>query len=72
MSEGSSVSRDLTRLENEVYELIKRSGEMLTTSVPDKMRGAIPNLANKGLVDVYKRRTSLWSEKKSKFLRAKE
>ena len=66
------MSRDLTRLENEVYELIKRSGEMLTTSVPDKMRGAIPNLVNKGLVEVYKTRTSLWSERKSKFLRVKE
>jgi len=66
------VSRDLTRLEREVYELIKRSGEIMTIDVPDKLRGAIPNLVNKGLVEVYKRRTSRWSQKKTKFLSARE
>lgn len=66
------MSNDLTPLEREVYELIKKSGEILTTNVPSKMRGIIPNLINKGLIEVYKRRTSQWSPKKRKFLRAKE
>lgn len=64
--------RDLSPLEREVYELIRRSGEILTRNVPSKMRGAVPNLINKGLIEVYKRRTSPWSQKKTKFLRVKE
>jgi hypothetical protein len=66
------VSRDLTRFEREVYELIKRSGEIITTDVPDKLGGAIPNLVNKGQVEVYKRRTSQWNQKERKFLRVRE
>jgi len=66
------VSEGLTKLEREVYELIKNSGEIMTTSIPPKLRGAIPNLINKGLVEVYKRHTSPWSSKKRKFLRVKE
>ena len=70
----SSISRlkDLTPLEREVYELIRRSGEILTKNVPSKIRGAIPNLINKGLIEVYKRRTSPWSQKRRKFLRVEE
>ena len=67
------MSKDLTPLERQVYELIKRSGEIMITDVPNKLRGVIPNLVNKGLVEVYKRRTSQWSgQKKRKFLRVKE
>ena len=66
------MSNDLTPLEREVYELIKKSGEILTTNVPSKMRGIIPNLVNKGLIEVYKRHTSQWSPKKRKFLRVRE
>jgi len=69
---GNTMSRELTPLEREVYELIKRSGEVMTTSIPPKMRGAVPNLINKGLIEVYQRCTSPLSPKKRKFLRVKE
>lgn len=66
------MERDLTSVESEVYELIKRSGEMMTTDVPSKMRGAISSLVSKGLVEVYKKRTSPWADKKRKFVKIKE
>ncbi len=66
------MSEDLTPFEEEVYELIKRSSELLTTDVPSRMRGAIPHLIEEGLVEVYKKPTSPWSSKKRKYLRAKD
>jgi len=66
------MSKELTLLEREVYELIKRSSEVMTSSVPPKMRGAVPSLINKGLIEAYQRRTSPLSLKKRKFLRVKE
>jgi hypothetical protein len=62
----------LTPLEKEVFELIKRTGEIMTTSVPSRIRGVIPSLVNKDLIEVVKRRTSQWKSKKKKFLRVKE
>jgi len=38
------MSEELTPLEKEVYELIKKSGELLTTDVPPKKRGVVPHL----------------------------
>lgn len=64
------MSMELTDFEREVYEFIRKHGALLTTNIPAKMRGAIPNLKNKGLVEVFKRRTSLWSSKKRKFVKA--
>ena len=66
------MSEDLTRFEKEVYELIKKSSELLTTDVPSELRGAVPRLIEKRLVEVYKKPTSPWSPKKRKYLRAKE
>lgn len=63
---------NLTRFEREVYEFIKKRGEIKTSDIPPKMGGAIPNLIRKGLIEVYKRETSLWRSKKSKFVRVKE
>jgi hypothetical protein len=65
------LSEDLTPFEEEVYELIKKSTELLTTDVPSRMSGAVPHLIGKGLVEVYKKRTSPWSSQKRKYLRAK-
>jgi len=62
----------LTPLEREVFELIKRTGEIMTMNVPSRMRGVIPSLVNKDLIEVVKRRTSPWRPKKKKFLRVKE
>ncbi|OYT50029.1 hypothetical protein B6U79_00555 [Candidatus Bathyarchaeota archaeon ex4484_231] len=66
-AEETGVS--LTAVEKEVYDLIRRSGEVLTTEVPAKMRGAIPHLIRKRLVEVYKKPTNPWTSKKRKFLR---
>ena len=63
---------NLTRFEREVYEFIKKRGEIKTSDIPPKMGGAIPNLIRKGLIEIYKRETSLWRSKKSKFVRVKE
>ena len=63
---------DLTPLEKEVYELIRKSSELLTTDVPSRLRGAVPRLIEKRLVEVYKKPTSPWSPKKRKYLRAKD
>lgn len=66
-----SETSGLTPFERKVYQFIMNSGEILTSNVPPRMRGAVPNLVDKGLVEVYRKRTSLWSSKKRKFLRAK-
>lgn len=63
---------ELTTIEKEVYELIQKSGELLTTDVPANLRGAVPHLINKGLIEVYKRQTLPWTSKKRKFLRIKD
>jgi hypothetical protein len=40
--------------------------------MPSQMSGAIPNLKNQGLIEVYKKSTSRWTSKKMKFIRPKE
>lgn len=66
------MSENLTEFEKEVYDFVKERGEMLTTSMPSRMSGAIPNLENKGVIEVYKKTTSRWSAKKRKFITIKE
>ena len=66
------MSKKLSALEREVYEYIMEQGELLTKNVPARMRGAIPNLMNKGLVELVKKRTSIWGSKKRKFVKIKE
>jgi len=66
------LSENLTPLEKEVYELIKKSSEVLTTDIPPRKRGVVPRLVEKGLVEAYKKPTSPWSPKKRKYLKAKE
>jgi len=57
--------------ERDLYEFIKRSGEVMTSNLPSRMMGALPQLVKKGLVEIYKKPTTLWSAKKKKFVRAK-
>lgn len=64
--------RALTDLEREVYELIRQAGEVMAKDIPFKKAGAIPSLIRKGLVEVYKRQVSPMSQKRHKFLRARE
>ena len=61
----------LTPSERSLYEFIKKSGEVMTTNLPPKMMGALPRLVKKGLVEIYKKPTTIWSNKKKKFVRAK-
>ena len=63
------MSKELTDFEREVYGFIKKRGEVLTSNMPLRMMGAIPNLKNKGFVEVIKRRASPWASKKRKFIR---
>ena len=65
--------RELTEIEKETYNFIKEVGEIQTTNLPNKrMWGAIPNLRNMGLVEVFKKYTSLFRSRKKKFVKIKE
>jgi len=65
--------RELTEIERKTYDFIKEVGEIQTTNLPDKrMWGAIPNLKNMGLVEVFKKYTSYFRSRKKKFVRIKE
>ena len=64
--------KEMTDFERETYTFIKRRGELLTSNIPVRMMGALPNLKNKGLIEVFKKRTSPLSSKKRKFVKAKE
>lgn len=65
------VSNNLTEFEKEVYDFIKERGEMLTSNLPMRMSGAIPNLKNKRVIEVFKKKTSRWTSRKRKFVRVK-
>ena len=63
------MQNELGPIEKEVYDFIRRSGEVITTQIPNDKRGAIPNLVNKGLVEVVKRSLSPSKPKKNKFIK---
>jgi len=65
----SEISDKLTEFEKEVYDFIGGRGEILTSNVPTRMGGAIPNLKNKGVIEVFKKSTSRLASKKRKFVR---
>ena len=57
---------------NTRLSLIKEVGEVQTKNMPDRrMVGAITNLKNKGLVEIYKKYTSIFRRKKKTFVKAK-
>ena len=62
----------LTDFEEEVYLFIKDHGEVLISNLPDRMMGAIPNLKNKGLIEINKKRVIPWASKKRKYVRVTE
>ena len=68
--EGNGLSRELADFEKQVYEFIKEREEMLISSIPARMRGAIPALKKAGLIEIFKKRTVAWSSKKRKFVKA--
>jgi len=67
--ENLKVADSLTRFEKEVYDFIKERGEMLTSNLPTRTSGAIPNLKNKGVIEVFKKRISRRAPRKRKFVR---
>ena len=65
--------KDLTEIEKKTYEFIKNVGEIQPKNMPDRrMVGAVINLKNKGLVEIYKRHTGRYCRKKKKFVKVKE
>ena len=66
------LEESLTPTEKNLYEFIKKSGEVMTSNLPSKMMGALPQLIRKGIVEVYKKQTTPWSTKKKKFVRIKK
>jgi predicted transcriptional regulator len=65
--------RELSEIEKKTYNYLKEVGEIQTTNLPNRrMWGAIPNLKNMGLVEVYKRYTSYFRSRKKKFVKIKE
>jgi len=68
----SESPEGLTDFEREVYGFIRERGEVLTSEIPPRMMGAVPNLKNRGLVEVYRRPTTRWASKKRTFIRATE
>jgi hypothetical protein len=63
-----SEELDLSPAERRVYELVCQ-GDVMCKEVHRMDSGAIPSLVNKGLVEVYKRRVSPYSDKRQKYLR---
>ncbi|RJS93419.1 hypothetical protein CW705_01720 [Candidatus Bathyarchaeota archaeon] len=66
------MEENLTPTEKNLYEFIRKSGEVMTSNLPPKMMGALPQLIRKGLVEIYKKQTTPWSTKKKKFVRVKK
>lgn len=61
---------DLSEIERKTYEFIKEAGEIQPKSMPDiRMVGAIATLKSKGLVEIYKKYTSINRRKKKKFVK---
>jgi len=61
----------LSEMENKTYKFIEKVGEIQTTNLPKRMWGAIPNLKNKGLVEVFKKYTSYFRSRKKKYVKLK-
>jgi hypothetical protein len=61
----------LSGIQKQTYNFIKNAGEVQTTNLPKRMWGAVPNLKNKGLVEVFKKYTSYFRSRKKKFVRIK-
>jgi len=66
------MSQELPEAEKEALEIIKSRGIMMTKQMPRDLSGAIPSLVRKGLVEVFKRRVTPFSEKKAKYIRPVE
>ncbi|MGD9131538.1 MAG: hypothetical protein PVH73_08210 [Candidatus Bathyarchaeota archaeon] len=63
--------KELSGIERKAYNFIKDVGEVQTTNLPKRMWGAIPNLENMGLIEVFKKYTSYFRSRKKKFVKIK-
>ena len=63
--------KELSGIEKKTYDFIKGAGEIQTTNLPKRMWGAIPNLKNMGLIEVFKKYTSYFKSRKKKFVKIK-
>ena len=66
-----SVELELSPAEQKVYDLVC-NGDIMCKQLSQWESGAVPNLINKGLVEVYKRYSSNKKTKKLKYIRLKE
>lgn len=65
-------SRSLSQIEKKTYDWIREKGEVRPRDLPEKsMIGAVANLKNKGLVEIFKKYTGHYRNKKKKFVRIK-
>jgi len=65
--------KGLSDIEKKTYEYIQSVGEIMPRDVPDtRMVGAIASLKDKGLVEIYRKYTSISRRKKKKFVRIKQ
>ena len=64
------MSKKLTDFEKQVYDFIKEREEVLISSIPPRMSGAIPKLKMLGLIKIHKKRMVPWASKKQKFVKA--
>jgi hypothetical protein len=64
---------NLSIIEKKTYDFIKDEGEVQIRNLPDKrMIGAITSLKNKGMVEIYRKYTSIFKRKKKKFVKVKK
>ncbi len=64
--------QNLGEMEQKTYSFIKNVGEIQTTNLPKQMWGTIPNLKNKGLIELFKKYTSYFRSRKKKFVKVIE
>lgn len=64
------MTRKITDLEQEVYNYIKEHGDTIISDIPKNMSGAIPNLKNAGLVELFRKPVTPWATKKKTFVKA--
>jgi uncharacterized membrane protein len=67
-----NMAEELPTVEKQAYEFIEARGVVTTKQMPRALSGAVTQLERKGLVEIFKRRISPFSNKKAKHIRIKE
>jgi hypothetical protein len=66
------MERDLPEIEKRALEFIQTHGIVMTKEMPKNLSGAVPNLINKGLIEIFKQKISPLKGKKHKFVKTSE